>query len=293
MPHPALISGSVAVVTGGASGIGLAAATRFAEAGMRVCIADLGGDALWNAVDRVETAAPGAEVFGVATDVSVRAELERLEAAVRDRYGAVDVLMNNAGIQPGSAMYGPAENWERILGVNLWGVIHGSQVFAPGMVAQQRPGLIINTGSKQGITTPPGDPAYNVSKAGREGVHRGAGARIAQHAGRAGERASADPRLRLHRPHRARAARRSLTLRGRRSRRSISCWASSRRAAPWDGAPVPVVVRIEDERAKGRILPAAGRRHPRHDFFEEFRNAGAFLGGDARGSPPAGRRSGR
>ena len=74
--------------------------------------------------------------------------------------------MNNAGIQPGSAMFGPADNWQRILGVNLWGVIHGSQVFAPHMIARGRPGLIINTGSKQGITTPPGDPAYNVSKAG-------------------------------------------------------------------------------------------------------------------------------
>ena len=60
----------------------------------------------------------------------------------------------------------PVENWQRILGVNLWGIIHGSQVFAPHMIERGRPGLIINTGSKQGITTPPGDPAYNVSKAG-------------------------------------------------------------------------------------------------------------------------------
>ena len=86
--------------------------------------------------------------------------------AVRKRFGGTDILMNNAGIQPGSQMFGPAENWQRILGVNLWGVIHGSQVFAPGMIARGRPGLIINTGSKQGITTPPGDPAYNVAKAG-------------------------------------------------------------------------------------------------------------------------------
>jgi hypothetical protein len=63
-------------------------------------------------------------------------------------------------------MFGPLQNWQRILGVNLWGVIHGSQAFAPGMIARGREGLIINTGSKQGITTPPGDPAYNVSKAG-------------------------------------------------------------------------------------------------------------------------------
>lgn len=74
--------------------------------------------------------------------------------------------MNNAGIQPGSGAFGPAENWERVLAVNLGGVINGAQVFVPGMIERGRPGLVISTGSKQGITTPPGDPAYNVAKAG-------------------------------------------------------------------------------------------------------------------------------
>jgi len=78
----------------------------------------------------------------------------------------VHVLMNNAGIQPGSQIFGPDEAWQEVLRVNLWGVIHGTQVFVPGMLARGEPGLVINTGSKQGITTPPGDPAYNVSKAG-------------------------------------------------------------------------------------------------------------------------------
>ena len=74
--------------------------------------------------------------------------------------------MNNAGVQPGSAIFGPFANWERVLGVNLMGIIHGCRAFGPKMIARGRPGLIVNTGSKQGITTPPGDPAYNVSKAG-------------------------------------------------------------------------------------------------------------------------------
>jgi hypothetical protein len=101
-----------------------------------------------------------------AADVSRIEDVQALESAVLERFGGADILMNNAGIQPGSRTFGPLQDWQRILGVNLWGVIHGSQVFAPGMIARGRDGLIINTGSKQGITTPPGDPAYNVSKAG-------------------------------------------------------------------------------------------------------------------------------
>jgi NAD(P)-dependent dehydrogenase (short-subunit alcohol dehydrogenase family) len=166
--HPALSPNNVAVITGGASGIGLAAAMRFARLGLRVCIADVGADKLSQAATTLAEAAPAgaASVMTSVTDVSNRDDVTRLEAAVGQRFGGVDVLMNNAGIQPGSSMFGPAENWQRILGVNLWGVINGAQVFAPGMIARGRPGLIINTGSKQGITTPPGDPAYNVSKAG-------------------------------------------------------------------------------------------------------------------------------
>jgi len=167
MPHPALTPSSVAVVTGGASGIGLAAATEFVRLGLRVCIADLGQDRLSRAADVLSKARPGsaADIMAMPTDVSQVDEIRRLEAAVRERFGGTDVLMNNAGVQPGSTIFGPA-NWERVLGVNLWGVIHGTQVFVPTMIERGRPGLVINTGSKQGITTPPGDPAYNVSKAG-------------------------------------------------------------------------------------------------------------------------------
>ena len=168
MPHPAIASGNVAVITGGASGIGLAAAMRFAKAGMKVCIADIGAERLKAAETKLSSAAPGgsAGVMAVSVDVSEIAQVRDLEGTVQKRFGGTDILMNNAGIQPGSQMFGPAENWQRILGVNLWGVINGTQVFAPHMIERGRPGLIINTGSKQGITTPPGDPAYNVSKAG-------------------------------------------------------------------------------------------------------------------------------
>ena len=167
MPLEALHANNVAVITGGASGIGLAAAIRFAKAGMKVCIADIGAERLKEAEAKLSAAAGDpAKVMTAAVDVSRVEQLQELQRAVEKRFGGTDILMNNAGIQPGSQMFGPAENWQRILGVNLWGVINGSQVFAPHMIERGRPGLIINTGSKQGITTPPGDPAYNVSKAG-------------------------------------------------------------------------------------------------------------------------------
>jgi len=168
LSHPAMSPDNVAVITGGASGIGLAAATRFAASGMKVCIADIGADRLAEAATKLSSVAPdgGASIMTETVDVSRIDDVARLEAAVQKRFGGTDILMNNAGIQPGSQMFGPTENWQRILAVNLWGIIHGSQVFAPHMIERGRPGLIINTGSKQGITTPPGDPAYNVSKAG-------------------------------------------------------------------------------------------------------------------------------
>jgi hypothetical protein len=168
MSHPALVPGAVAVITGGAAGIGLAAAKRFAALGMRVAIADLGAERLAGAAAEIAAAAKGGkdDVLALETDVSRLENLTRLETTVRERWGGTDVLMNNAGIQPGSAIFGPKENWERVFAVNLWGVIDGSRTFAPAMIERGRPGLIINTGSKQGITTPPGDPAYNVAKAG-------------------------------------------------------------------------------------------------------------------------------
>jgi NAD(P)-dependent dehydrogenase (short-subunit alcohol dehydrogenase family) len=168
MPHPVMSPNNVAVITGGAGGIGFATARRFATLGMKVCIADLGDDRLAAAETELKSASSGgaANIMAMAVDVSSAEAVSKLEAAVGERFGGTDLLMNNAGIQPGSSLFGTPDNWQRILAVNLWGVIHGSRIFAPRMIERGRPGLIINTGSKQGITTPPGDSAYNVSKAG-------------------------------------------------------------------------------------------------------------------------------
>lgn len=166
MPHSAIVKDNVAVITGGASGIGLAAATAFARAGMKVCIADVDQGRLTEAATKLSSVTSATHVMTFAGDVSKAEVVAELERAVRERFGGTDILMNNAGIQPGSTLFGEPDNWQRIIGVNMWGIINGSRIFAPGMIARGKSGLIINTGSKQGITTPPGDPAYNVSKAG-------------------------------------------------------------------------------------------------------------------------------
>ncbi|MCZ3375949.1 SDR family NAD(P)-dependent oxidoreductase [Rhizobium sp. AG207R] len=157
---------NVAVITGGASGIGFAAAKYFASLGMSVVIADLGGERLAEAATELRAIADEEHVLAVETDVASKDALEALERAVQQRFGHVHVLMNNAGIGPQTSVFSAQAEWDAILGVNLLGVINGTRVFGPGMIAHGEPGLIINTGSKQGITTPPGNPAYNVSKAG-------------------------------------------------------------------------------------------------------------------------------
>jgi NAD(P)-dependent dehydrogenase (short-subunit alcohol dehydrogenase family) len=166
--HPALTPGRTAVITGGASGIGLAAAKRFAGMGLKVAIADLEEGALAEAAAAIAGAGAGgkADVLTVRADVSRREDVDRLKERVYATFGDVAVFMNNAGTGPGGGPFDHYDRWQHVLGVNLWGIINGIHVFAPAMIAQGTPAAIVCTGSKQGITSPPGDAAYNVSKAG-------------------------------------------------------------------------------------------------------------------------------
>ena len=165
--HPALAANRVAVVTGAASGIGLAASAKFAALGMKVCMADLGGDALEAGAANVRaTAAHPDDVRSFAVDVSSLEHVRRFKTSVYEAFGEVAVLMNNAGTGGGGDLFGDPARWRRIIDVNLWGVINGVQAFAPDIIKQGTPAAIVSTGSKQGITCPPGDTAYNVSKAG-------------------------------------------------------------------------------------------------------------------------------
>ena len=166
MFHPAIAPGNIAVITGGASGIGLASAARFKALGMTVCIVDSTG------------LAPAATTLGdnvliFETDVSERTAVTALAARVAAEVGPVSVLMNNAGVGGGGDALANPDGWERVLGVNLMGPINGVQAFVPAMVERGAPGLVINTGSKQGITQPPGDTAYNVSKSGVKALTEG------------------------------------------------------------------------------------------------------------------------
>lgn len=166
--HPALAAGGVAVITGAASGVGRAAATLLAARGMRVCLADVAADTLETSAEQAAgVATNGADdVLHQRCDVGDADAVSRFRDAVYDRFGAVNLLMNNAGIQPVGRVLEAGPAWHDILGVNLWGVINGSQAFVPRMLADKAPGAVICTGSKQGITCPPGNAAYNVSKAG-------------------------------------------------------------------------------------------------------------------------------
>ena len=157
------LGGGVAVVTGGASGIGRAMAERFAGERAKVVVADIDARALAAVVDSIQ--ARGGEALGVPTDVTDLSSVQALAAAAFEAFGKVSVLCNNAGV----ALWGGLESathrdWQWVLGVNLWGVIHGVEAFVPRMIASKEPGHIVNTASMAGLVATRGLGVYNTSK---------------------------------------------------------------------------------------------------------------------------------
>jgi NAD(P)-dependent dehydrogenase (short-subunit alcohol dehydrogenase family) len=167
LQHPALAPGKAAIVTGAASGIGLAAAERFAALGLDVILVDIDEAALASAAAGITARAPGIRALPRRVDVSDHEAMAELARFAFDTFGdAVSVVVNNAGREGGGQLFGDATRWRAIIETNLFGVVNGIQAFVPEMIRRGGPGLVISTGSKQGITTPPGETAYNVSKAG-------------------------------------------------------------------------------------------------------------------------------
>jgi len=156
-----LAAGKVAVVTGAASGIGFALAERFARAGLDIVLADVEQAALEAAEQKI--AEPGIKTLAVTTDVSDEASVQALAAAAVERFGAVHVVCNNAGVESvADPWFGPVSSWKWVLGVNLWGVIHGIRAFLPQMLGQGG-GHIVNTASIAGLY-PGFAPSYDASK---------------------------------------------------------------------------------------------------------------------------------
>jgi len=156
------LDGRVAVVTGGASGIGNALAKRFADDGMKVAIGDVEAPALELAVKELREG--GADVIGVPTDVTDPAQVEALAVAAEREFGAIHIACNNAGVGAGGLSWeAPLETWQWVIGVNMWGVIHGIRAFVPRIIAQDA-GHIVNTASVAGLVAAPFMGPYNASK---------------------------------------------------------------------------------------------------------------------------------
>lgn len=157
--------GKVAVVTGGASGIGRAIVERCAKEGMKIVLADVEAKALAQAEQELKTA--GVDVLALQTDVSKAEQVEALADKAFGTYGAVHLLFNNAGVGAGGIIWeATLADWDWTLGVNLWGVIYGIKFFVPRMLAQNSEGHIVNTASMAGLISGPGLGIYKVTKHG-------------------------------------------------------------------------------------------------------------------------------
>lgn len=156
------LAGRVAVITGASSGIGFACAQAFARDGCKLVLASQNEERLNRAAE--ELAGQGAEVLAVPTDVEQRSDVERLAARTIDHYGAVHVLVNNAGVYaPGYAWEVSHEDWEWVIGVNLWGPVYGIQAFTKHLLEQEE-AHIVNVASAGGLMTAPCHSPYSASK---------------------------------------------------------------------------------------------------------------------------------
>lgn len=157
------LRGKVAVITGAASGIGFALAERAAREGMKVVLADIEAGALAEAEKKIRAA--GAEAISVVTDVAKRESVEALRDRTLAAFGNCHLLCNNAGVAVNGATWDIThDDWDWILGVNLWGVINGIRAFVPGMIASGEEGHVVNTASMAGLIAGPGMSAYNATK---------------------------------------------------------------------------------------------------------------------------------
>ena len=172
--HSALVPGRTAVITGGASGIGRATARQLADAGLHIALIDTNAAKLAEAEAELRARATrdGQKIAGFSLDVSDRVAYQTVADRIVRDMGVPAFLMNNAALHvhggPGGIL-DPIDNWRRVFDVNFFGVLNGVSAFLPAMLAADAPALVVNTGSKQGITHPPGNPAYNSVKAALNG----------------------------------------------------------------------------------------------------------------------------
>lgn len=164
MNHPAIRKNSVAVVTGGATGIGYAIASCLAKEGMKIVLFDRDQPALDTAVSSLYSETPDAQLLVVTGDVSCEESLQELHVLARG-FGDVSLVVNNAAILKGAGPWSDPEQWRKTMAINFWGVLRVQQLFVEHMLSKSTPGAVVNLGSKEGITTPPGNAAYSVSKA--------------------------------------------------------------------------------------------------------------------------------
>ena len=173
---------NVAVVTGAAMGIGREMCLQLAAAGMSVVLADLAGDELDAAVRAVSAIAAGGSnsILAAPTDVADPVQIDRLRDIAIAKFGKINFLANNAVTRIGRGHDAELADWRRAIEINLWGAIYGARAFLPDMLASSERAAIVNVGSKQGITNPPGHPIYNIAKAALKTYTEGSSTNCAQ-----------------------------------------------------------------------------------------------------------------